>query len=148
MDTLVLNVPLTWQQVAAIAEIGIPLALGPAARDKLDAAQAVVQSTLSKNILMSHAVGIGAPLGIAETRAIHGCGGDQQFCPYQRFADALASACAWLGADVVFYSFIVTDFHHLLLAGLPARCHFAPSLSQPKLRNAARLAWGVGVRFD
>jgi len=47
--------------------------------------------------------------------------------PYQRFAGTLASACAWLGVDVGCYSFIVTDLHHLLLAGLPAHCHFAPS---------------------
>jgi len=40
--------------------------------------------------------------------------------PYRRLADILADACARLGADVVCYSFIVTDFHHLLLAGLPA----------------------------
>ena len=40
--------------------------------------------------------------------------------PYRRFADALADACARLGADVDRYSFIVVDFHHLLLAGLPA----------------------------
>jgi hypothetical protein len=36
--------------------------------------------------------------------------------PYRRFADVLAR----LGADVVRYTFIVMDFHHLLLAGLPA----------------------------
>ena len=40
--------------------------------------------------------------------------------PCRRFADTLADACARLGADVVCYSFIVVDFHHLLLAGLPA----------------------------
>jgi hypothetical protein len=40
--------------------------------------------------------------------------------PYRRFADILADACARLGADVVRYSFIVVDLHHLLLAGLPA----------------------------
>ena len=40
--------------------------------------------------------------------------------PCRRFADALADACARLGADVVRYSFIVVDLHHLLLAGLPA----------------------------
>ena len=40
--------------------------------------------------------------------------------PYRRFADALADNCARLGADVVCYSFIAVDFHHLLLAGLPA----------------------------
>ena len=33
---------------------------------------------------------------------------------------ASAHACARLGADVVCYSFIVVDLHHLLLAGLPA----------------------------
>jgi hypothetical protein len=40
--------------------------------------------------------------------------------PYRRFADILTNACARLGADVVRYSFIVVDLHHLLLAGLPA----------------------------
>jgi hypothetical protein len=40
--------------------------------------------------------------------------------PYRRFADILADACARLEADVVRYSFIVVDLHHLLLAGLPA----------------------------
>jgi hypothetical protein len=40
--------------------------------------------------------------------------------PYRRFANILTDACARLGADVVRYSFIVVDLHHLLLAGLPA----------------------------
>src|SRR5262245_51266927 len=40
--------------------------------------------------------------------------------PCRRFADILAVACARLGADVVRYTFIVVDLHHLLLAGLPA----------------------------
>ena len=40
--------------------------------------------------------------------------------PYRRFADILADAGARLGADVVRYSFIAVDLHHLLLAGLPA----------------------------
>lgn len=35
-------------------------------------------------------------------------------------ADALANACVRLRADVVRYSFIVMDVHHLHLAGLPA----------------------------
>src|SRR5271166_1175548 len=39
--------------------------------------------------------------------------------PCRRFADALAGARAWLGADAGRYSFIVVDSHHLLLAGLP-----------------------------
>src|SRR5271167_92314 len=40
--------------------------------------------------------------------------------PCRRFADVLADARARLGADVGRYSFIAVDFHHLLLAGLPA----------------------------
>src|SRR5467141_2458921 len=40
--------------------------------------------------------------------------------PYRRFADVLADACARLRADVDRYSFIVVDFHLLLLADLPA----------------------------
>lgn len=52
--------------------------------------------------------------------------------PYRRFADALTSVCARLGADVGCYSFIVTDLHHLLLAGLPAHCHSALSRNRPQ----------------
>jgi hypothetical protein len=40
--------------------------------------------------------------------------------PYRRFADVLTGARARLGADVVRYTFIAVDLHHLLLAGLPA----------------------------
>jgi hypothetical protein len=61
--------------------------------------------------------------------------------PCRRFADALADTCARLGADVVCYSFIVTDFHRLLLAGLPA--HAAPDL---KGGPAATPASRVGAR--
>jgi hypothetical protein len=39
--------------------------------------------------------------------------------PYRRFAKAGAR----LGADAVRYSFIVADFHHLLLAGLSGAPH-------------------------
>jgi len=47
--------------------------------------------------------------------------GDEAYAiPCRRFAGILANACARLGADVVCYSFIAVDFHHLLLAGLPA----------------------------
>ena len=42
--------------------------------------------------------------------------------PCRRFAAILAKDDARLGADVVRYSFIVSDFHRLLLAGLPAHC--------------------------
>jgi hypothetical protein len=48
--------------------------------------------------------------------------------PYRRFADALADTCARLGADVVCYSFIVVDLHHLLLADLPAHSRIDPTL--------------------
>ncbi len=44
--------------------------------------------------------------------------------PCRRFADVLADTCARLGADVVCYAFIAVDFHHLLLAGLPAHQKF------------------------
>src|ERR1700747_851799 len=40
--------------------------------------------------------------------------------PCRRFACALASANARLGADVDRYSFIASDLHRLLLADLPA----------------------------
>jgi hypothetical protein len=40
--------------------------------------------------------------------------------PCRRFAGVLTGAAARLGADVDRYSFIVTDLHRLLLAGLPA----------------------------
>src|ERR1051326_918301 len=40
--------------------------------------------------------------------------------PCRRFAPVLWHSDARFGADVVRYSFIVVDLHHLLLAGLPA----------------------------
>jgi hypothetical protein len=53
--------------------------------------------------------------------------------PYRRFADVLADACARIGGDVDCCSLIAVDFHHILLASLPAhslalrpahsRCH-------------------------
>ncbi len=49
--------------------------------------------------------------------------------PYRRFARALADTHAWLGADVVRYTFIVMDSHHLLLAGLPAHYGFRACLT-------------------
>ena len=53
--------------------------------------------------------------------------------PYRRFADILTDACARLGADVVRYSFIVVDLHHLLLAGLPA--HLCENVREPRKRR-------------
>ncbi|MFM0290603.1 HAL/PAL/TAL family ammonia-lyase [Paraburkholderia megapolitana] len=90
--------PLDWRQVAAIAA-GETLELSADARARIDAAHTLVeqivvrsiraygvntgvgalcdvvvsqseQRTLSRNILMSHAVGVGTPLGATETRAI------------------------------------------------------------------------------
>ena len=42
--------------------------------------------------------------------------------PYRRFAADLTIGNARLGADVDRYSFIVSDLHRLLPAGLPAHC--------------------------
>ena len=47
--------------------------------------------------------------------------------PCRRFACALASADARLGADADRYSFIVSDLHRLLLAGLPAHSDRVPA---------------------
>jgi hypothetical protein len=41
--------------------------------------------------------------------------------PYRRFTPAFTDDGARLGADVVRYSFIVMDLHHLLLAGFYRR---------------------------
>ena len=43
--------------------------------------------------------------------------------PCRRFAPGLAADDARLGADVGRYSFTVSDFHRLLLAGLPAHSY-------------------------
>jgi histidine ammonia-lyase len=96
--TLILDAPLRWRDVAAVAA-GESLVLSPAAAARIAAARALVvslvasdaraygvntgvgalcevivdaahQRQLSRNILMSHAVGVGAPLAHAETRAI------------------------------------------------------------------------------
>ena len=63
--------------------------------------------------------------------------------PYRRFADTLAEACARLGADVDRYSFIAVDFHHLLLAGLPAhyRCYRYFCLQRRIGVRSGRAAW-------
>ena len=95
---VLLDQPLTWRQVAAVAE-GAPLNLSHAARGRIDAARALVDSIvakgiraygintgvgalcdvivdssqlrhLSRNIVMSHAVGVGPLLGRCEVRAI------------------------------------------------------------------------------
>ncbi|MGO9515288.1 MAG: HAL/PAL/TAL family ammonia-lyase [Steroidobacteraceae bacterium] len=95
---ILLDRPLSWRQVGAIAE-GASLALSPAARSRVQAAHRLVQSIvaqdiraygvntgvgalcevivtaskqrqLSRNIVMSHAVGVGPALEAPEVRAI------------------------------------------------------------------------------
>ncbi|MGA2187952.1 MAG: histidine ammonia-lyase [Steroidobacteraceae bacterium] len=90
--------PLSWRQVAAVAE-GARLALSDAARQRVQGARRLVESIvangiraygintgvgalcevlvqpsqlrhLSRNIIMSHAAGVGAPLGRSEVRAV------------------------------------------------------------------------------
>src|SRR5690349_24885937 len=90
--------PLNWRELAAVAA-GEPLALSDAARARIAAARVLVeqivergiraygvntgvgalcdvivspseQRTLSRNILMSHAVGVGASLGVVSRSAI------------------------------------------------------------------------------
>ena len=56
--------------------------------------------------------------------------------PYRRFADVLADACARIGGDVDCYSFTAVDFHHILLASLPAHSlSFRPTPSLSTLRS-------------
>jgi histidine ammonia-lyase len=99
MTSVILDGPLTWSEVAEIAERGAALALSPAAVARIERGAAIVRAIvdrglrvygvntgvgalsdviipadqlreLSRKILMSHAAGVGAPLGVAETRAI------------------------------------------------------------------------------
>ncbi|WP_413502887.1 HAL/PAL/TAL family ammonia-lyase [Serratia proteamaculans] len=98
LDTL----PLRWQDVVAVARYQAPFSLSGAAWTRIDNAQAIVQkivvseqraygvntglgalcnqalhgeqlSQLSRNTLMSHACGVGAPLSDEQTRAIICC---------------------------------------------------------------------------
>jgi len=95
---VVLERALTWRQVASIAE-GATLVLAEPTRERIRAARLLVESIvaqgiraygvntgvgalsdvlvdrsqqrqLSRNIVMSHAIGVGSPLGVSETRAI------------------------------------------------------------------------------
>jgi histidine ammonia-lyase len=97
-EVILLDRVLSWQQLAAIAQ-GSPLALSAAAAARVGAARGLVDAIvakrlrtygvntgvgalcdvvvdaarlrqLSRNIVMSHAAGVGAVLGAAETRAI------------------------------------------------------------------------------
>ena len=67
--------------------------------------------------------------------------------PCRRFADILADACARLGADVVRYSFIVVDLHHLLLAGLPAHpCKNSPDYGPDAILDPLYCGFGNAKR--
>ena len=99
MKRIVLDQPLAWPEVASIASGAAALELSAAAVARIEAANSIVKAvvaqgirgygvntgvgalsdvmipveqlrTLSRNILMSHAVGLGEPLEMAETRAI------------------------------------------------------------------------------
>src|ERR1700722_8426161 len=61
--------------------------------------------------------------------------------PCRRFACALASANARLGADVDRYSFIASDLHRLLLAGLPAH---NPLSSTTKSAQIEVISYAIG----
>jgi len=55
--------------------------------------------------------------------------------PCRRFAAALTDDTARLRANVDRYSFIASDFHRLLVAGLPAHCERFCTLSMPAQGN-------------
>jgi histidine ammonia-lyase len=129
MKKITLNEPLRWSDVAAIAS-GSILDLSAAAKRRIDAAHSIVrtvvdksiraygvntgvgalsdlvipreqQGLLSRSILLSHAVGVGAPLPSPETRAImaaminnfaHGYSG-LRLCVVQRIVELLNAGC-------------------------------------------------------
>ena len=64
--------------------------------------------------------------------------------PCRRFARALADTHARLGADVVRYTFIAMDSHHLLLAGLPA--HYGVRDIDSLGADSRRAEMGLGLR--
>src|SRR5882757_4463153 len=99
MSRITLDQPLRWFEVAEIASRATAFELSAAAEARIEAANAIVRSVvergiraygvntgvgaladvmvprdkhgaLSRNILMSHAVGVGTPLPVQETRAI------------------------------------------------------------------------------
>jgi len=59
--------------------------------------------------------------------------------PYRRFAAVFTDCDARLGADMDRYSFIVSDLHRLLVAGLPAHCERICTSSSLILPHATRL---------
>src|SRR5271166_1416341 len=63
--------------------------------------------------------------------------------PYRRFDTALADCVARLRADAVCYSFIVADFHHLLLAGFAGAPKFLIFAHRPLCRRTPRSRAGL-----
>jgi histidine ammonia-lyase len=130
MNPVVIDRPLTWDRLARLAWREAGLELSPEAKARIQAAHAIVlaivarniraygvntgvgalsdviiprdqQDALSRNIVMSHAVGIGAPLGAPETRAMmaatvgnfaHGHSG-LRLAVVQRIVDLLNADC-------------------------------------------------------
>ena len=74
------------------------------------------------------------------TRDMNLCGAQwlAYVLPYRRFAAALTDACARLRVDVDRYSFIVSDLHRLLVAGLPAHCERFCTSSHTFIRREIR----------
>jgi hypothetical protein len=68
--------------------------------------------------------------------------------PCRRFAAALAGDRARLGVDVDRYSFIVSDLHRLLIAGLPAHCEKLWTLPPRLCRKIALPTAETGVGGD
>lgn len=130
MKDIILDEPLTWNEIVAIAEKGARLTLSLAARQRIMRANSLVeaivasgiraygvntgvgalsdvivrraeQNALSLNILMSHAVGVGAPMPETQVRAImaaavnnfaHGFSG-LRLCVVERLIVMLDAGC-------------------------------------------------------
>ena len=185
MSRVVLDRALTWRQVAAVARQEAALELSPAARARVIAANDIVraivdrdiraygvntgvgalsevvvpkdrQSALSHNILMSHAVGVGAPLGVEETRSImvaavnnfaHGYSG-LRLIVVERLVHLLNAGCmpevpckgsvgyithmAHIGLVLIGHGYAVLDGERLPAADALARLDLAPLVLEAK----------------
>jgi len=185
MSRIVLDRPLRWSEVAAVAADGAVLALSAAARARIQAAHEIVRavvdrgiraygvntgvgaladvvvapeqlSALSRNILMSHAVGVGMPLAVSETRAImasmvnsfaHGYSGLRPIL-VERLVDLLNADCspvlprqgsvgylshsAQIGLVLIGHATAVLRGERLPAAAALARLGFAPLVLEAK----------------
>ena len=124
MPAVILDQPLSWREVAAVAE-GATLTVSDEARHRIAAARALVESIvakgiraygvntgvgalcdvivepsqlqqLSRNICMSHAVGVGAALGACEVRAILAAAMNNFSHGYSGVRVELVERLAWL----------------------------------------------------